>query len=976
MSRYAYSGLCLVLSLTLLFALAGCPEPSGEGEAAEGEAAVEAEATEEGDAAAEAEGAEDGEAAAEAEAEGDGETAAEAEAEGDGEAAAEAEAGEEGEAALVEGEAGKGRILGWVKDTEGVPIPGVAVSAKVGGDTFNGSTSAEGLFGIQGVTPASGVLVVYGCDGYTTNSQYVDVLADEATSANAVLKVLDEPTTLADAAAGGTADDTSGQNAITFAADSIVDEDGDPVTGAVDVYVTPLDVSDEEELNAFPGDFRGVTAGKSEEVILETFGLADFTITQTNAKGEKRYLKLAGDTTAEIEIRIPDSTKKEVTEGDTIGLWYFNEETGMWEEEGTGEVGVASDGSGELAFFADVSHLSWWNADDPIEIHCLTGRVLDENGSPVAGAQVKAYGQDYSGVTTDTTDENGEFCILVKVGSNIILSVFMPGADTPSSSQAVTVPNSPAGCGSGNCTDLGDISASFDSCIHGHVIGEDGVALSGVEVYSSFGGRATTDSDGYYIMGAPGGVTVSVFVLGRPSVSVETPVTAIPPDGCAEADIEVDYPDPGDHVGYITGTVTDTLDFQSVKAGKQLTGSTLSASANFFADGGLEADVDFGNFGAADEDCEFFLITEDTDMEEVDPFGTTNNGALDPGSPGAVTNGTDTLDLYRQSELYEEAVEPWMMGAFTQDDMQDASGFDYGDDLTFTWPGGIDIDSFSVDTTVPPAIVLLSPELGDGLYGMQTVDLDTTTDLTLQWELSGGAQSLVVISIITSAPESPGSDVYVSGLLVCYVVDDGEYTIDAATLSQMPRGEEEMVVLSMSRLWAQQVNVPLTRGGNGVVTVSGGSSLSAFGSTLFGEGELPFEAEFGLEGELPINFSHFPLTGTQVVGSTGSDEVGCGTVTVITGEESVLNVTVQHTVADPSQAFLYRGAAGQNGTQVLELVVPALGGIPIGGILTNPPQQVVDDLAAGNLYVEVESDTNPDGAIRGQAVGIQCDLMN
>ena len=107
------------------------------------------------------------------------------------------------------------------------------------------------------------------------------------------------------------------------------------------------------------------------------------------------------------------------TEAATLGtcpLWYFNNSTGIWQEEGQGTYNASS-----ASFVGNVSHFSTWNYDIMYPRAFISGRVVDSNGVPVQGAQVKCWGIGWymqrwaSGETV--TNDNGVFTkIPVEVG--------------------------------------------------------------------------------------------------------------------------------------------------------------------------------------------------------------------------------------------------------------------------------------------------------------------------------------------------------------------------------------------------------------------------------------------------------------------------------------------------------------------------------------------------------------------------------
>lgn len=158
--------------------------------------------------------------------------------------------------------------------------------------------------------------------------------------------------------AGGTATGDDGAK-LTLAAGSLVDGNGNPVSGAVDVTVTPIDVTG-LDLAAFPGRFAGVqTAGSLVDIA--SHGLVEFTLSQNG-----QAVVLGAGQTAIIEIPLYAAlhlSGNDVQVGDHIPLWALDEQSGIWMQNGEGEV-VASAGSPTgLALQATVPHLSWWNAD-------------------------------------------------------------------------------------------------------------------------------------------------------------------------------------------------------------------------------------------------------------------------------------------------------------------------------------------------------------------------------------------------------------------------------------------------------------------------------------------------------------------------------------------------------------------------------------------------------------------------------------
>ncbi|WP_405223994.1 cadherin-like beta sandwich domain-containing protein [Lentisalinibacter sediminis] len=169
-----------------------------------------------------------------------------------------------------------------------------------------------------------------------------------------------DPIQIAAAENGGSAAGADGAS-VTLPAGALVDPAGQPVTGPVDVYITPLDVADDRAFAAFPGGFEAENAAGDPGFML-SYGTVDFRFEQN---GE--VLSLADGQTATIEIPIyvsEDSQGAPLSAGAAISLWSLDEDTSLWLEEGQGTVVASASSPTGLALRGEVSHFSWWNCDD------------------------------------------------------------------------------------------------------------------------------------------------------------------------------------------------------------------------------------------------------------------------------------------------------------------------------------------------------------------------------------------------------------------------------------------------------------------------------------------------------------------------------------------------------------------------------------------------------------------------------------
>lgn len=723
--------------------------------------------------------------------------------ENEGEVEGETEGESEGE---VEGEPEplpELSLMGWTRTVDGNVLPGVKVTVV---DTDEVTKSdANGLYRFyDNVTAGDSVVVKFQKEGYATSSLNVKINPETDTVANVTMKALQAPVVL-NAASGGTASDVRGNKLIVPANAFVRRDNGKAVTGDVDVHITPLDVTDTDDLAAFPGEFLAVAAGaKADDTVrLETFALADFTVMQDDADLDLNPAK-AEDSF--IELVLPETTP--LTAGEQVPLWYFDEDAGLWIEEGVGE--VVANKAGELIYRAPIAHLSWWNCDKPIsETHCFTGVAQDGNGSPLPYARIESQGVNYSGSSYATADANGNFCIDVKRNSTVNLNLYLPGGTMILDSVQVTALDTAASCSTGSCTPLATpLRANLDGCVSGQVMDVYGRPLAGVQVYSSLGINATTDANGNFCMNTPAGVYATFFVAGRPPVSTNTSTTgtSCSTGGCAEVLLNIDYPDDGALVGSITNsaTISGSYSYISVNAMFQL------------------LDEDYPTGSVPDMGCSFinpqdFQEGEVQEGEWQEGEGVTEpQVALDPGAPGLLTNGTNSAELPRYSDLYPENG-PLYYGMFGLM-YEDAQLFAPGDQLNFSWPGGMDIGAFDLTTTLPSVPAVISPVLDSTSPNYMNFPLDAAVDVL--WNPTGSDWVQIMVTVSISTPTDPPT--YRSGIVYCVTEDDGSHTIPADLMQQLPTyTPQETAYVNFSVYFAVRdiIQVPLTQGGTGNVYV-------------------------------------------------------------------------------------------------------------------------------------------------------------
>jgi protocatechuate 3,4-dioxygenase beta subunit len=432
---------------------------------------------------------------------------------------------------------GKATISGQVIDTNSLPIAGVTVSVK---NSPSVTTNPGGMYTLTGVKQKSRVLVKFEKNGYAPTLGTISLVskvkkekherdedADEDRDDNddnskkllqATLSktmLTSGATQILDTAIGGQLSEKGFK--VTFPANSLT------VSGNVDVVISPLDVST-RDIQTAPGDFSARTI-KGQRVTLESFSMADFTLTQNGVP-----VNLKPGATADIELLLPANTS--LISGVVKPLWYFNQSNGLWQEEGTGFVATSTTTSGRLAIFATVKHFTYWNSDQALNSTAVRGRVVDTNGLPIAGATVEGFGVDYAGHSYAVpTDVNGNYCIQVRSSSTTSLKASLALGNIISQSPDLLVATgaSQTTCATGNAQVVPNIlMATQLSCISGDVKDINNLPISGALVYSTTGGFTTTDINGIFQIHALENTTVTVLVAGYPSVTVIAPPAGSP----------------------------------------------------------------------------------------------------------------------------------------------------------------------------------------------------------------------------------------------------------------------------------------------------------------------------------------------------------------------------------------------------------------------------------------------------------------
>ena len=264
-------------------------------------------------------------------------------------------------------------ISGFVTDDNDIAVTGAVV--KFGGSIAN--TDQFGYFKITNANVVKTAAVVT-----VTKSGYFNGIKTLIAEANKPLftrvKLLAKTTVGSiNALTGGNVSLSNGL-LIGLPANAVVRASNNTAyNGSVNVaarWINPVS----SDLNlVMPGDLRGVSTDGGLK-ILTTYGMT--AVELTGAAGE--LLQIAANKKATLAMPIPASISAGASA--TIPLWYFDEQKGVWIEQGL----ATKTGS---TYVGEVSHFSFWNCDRAVPYVIFNATVTSPTGLPVSNALVKVF---------------------------------------------------------------------------------------------------------------------------------------------------------------------------------------------------------------------------------------------------------------------------------------------------------------------------------------------------------------------------------------------------------------------------------------------------------------------------------------------------------------------------------------------------------------------------------------------------------
>lgn len=297
-----------------------------------------------------------------------------------------------------------GSLQGKVVDEGGNPVAGVTV--KLGIKTA--TTDPNGFFKFEDAKLDKAETVV----SAERSGYYKAFRVFSATSGvnNIVIGlVYKQLTGTIESNSGGSVSLSNGSK-VELPANGVVKQSGGGLyNGTINVFVSYIDPTFQSRYQTTPGSFLGYDKG-GNKVLLATPGM--LIVELESPTGEK--LQIAKNKAATLTTAISSALRANAPA--TISMWYLDDVTGLWKEEG------AASKIGDN-YVGEVSHFSYWTCGQYSQIINFIATFVDNFGFPLAERYIVI--RQLNGITAawGTTDSLGQINNPIPANMSLILEV-------------------------------------------------------------------------------------------------------------------------------------------------------------------------------------------------------------------------------------------------------------------------------------------------------------------------------------------------------------------------------------------------------------------------------------------------------------------------------------------------------------------------------------------------------------------------
>ena len=316
-----------------------------------------------------------------------------------------------------------------VQGAGGVLLSGAQVTV---GSSAIATTDETGVASLNDATIGDAVVVKVTKTGFVPQTLRVPVEAGDVVRQLFVplIAVKEEQTTTAVELARQYRAETLGASVTLPANALVIAGTNTPAMGAARLQLTPWNIND-PEMRAMPGNGRALNSqGIEGDLISAGMMTVDF----FDASGNKLQLAPGKNAVLQMDLPYASVNNQPLAVGSLIPLWHFNENTGLWAEEGEGVVVASSTSPVGLAVKATVSHFSTWNWDyyitegGPSNNNQVVVKCVEADGTGVPCTIVadvtlpdgSKYYHHGGNINTSTVSAEGLTIVLLPLNANIV----------------------------------------------------------------------------------------------------------------------------------------------------------------------------------------------------------------------------------------------------------------------------------------------------------------------------------------------------------------------------------------------------------------------------------------------------------------------------------------------------------------------------------------------------------------------------
>jgi len=265
-----------------------------------------------------------------------------------------------------------GKLRGQVVDLSGNPISGAVVRV----ETKDKVTDSNGSFYFDDLAVSERSVLLASHQDYLTNSRIIRINSSVETRMTIVLSKANSSQSFA-SSDGVTVSQSDGAS-IVLPPDIYVDREGNRYDGDVNLSLSYYPITTQNGQALFPGNFDAINQD-NERGTLQSYGFVLISLEDSSGNP----LDINGRAT----ISLPADSSLG-TPLPTIPLWYYDENRGIWVEDGEATYNISTG-----RYEGEITRIATYNLDVFVNPTNLKVCVEDTNGTKVSNAYVQLKNQ-------------------------------------------------------------------------------------------------------------------------------------------------------------------------------------------------------------------------------------------------------------------------------------------------------------------------------------------------------------------------------------------------------------------------------------------------------------------------------------------------------------------------------------------------------------------------------------------------------